>query len=100
MFRWLIGSSLRFRFLFAGAAAALVVVGTMQLRDMPVDVLPEFMPPLVEVQTEALGLSAEEVENLVTLNTEELLSGLPWLESIRSQSVTGLSSTLITFQRG
>jgi Cu/Ag efflux pump CusA len=42
---------------------------------MPVDVFPEFAPPLVEVQTEAAGLSAEEVESLITLNLEELLSG-------------------------
>src|SRR5499426_2085374 len=67
---------------------------------MPVDVFPEFAPPVVEVQTEAIGLSAEEVESLITLNLEELLSGVPWLESIRSQSVTGLSSIVLTFKRG
>jgi CzcA family heavy metal efflux pump len=100
MFRWMIGSSLKFRFLVLGAAAALAVFGAMQLNKMPVDVFPEFAPPIVEVQTEAIGLSAEEVENLVTLNLEELLSGMPWLQSIRSQSVTGLSSILLTFERG
>jgi CzcA family heavy metal efflux pump len=100
MFRWIIGSSLQFRFLVLGIAAALVVFGTLQLRKMPVDVFPEFAPPTVEVQTEAIGLSAEEVESLITLNLEELLSGVPWLESIRSQSVTGLSSIVLTFERG
>src|SRR5262247_2614843 len=67
---------------------------------MPVDVFPEFAPPVVEVQTEAIGLSAEEVESLITLNLEELLSGVPWLESMRSQSVTGLSSIVLTSKRG
>ena len=100
MFRWIIGSSLQFRFLVLGIAAALVLFGTMQLRKMPVDVFPEFAPPVVEVQTEAIGLSAEEVESLITLNLEELLSGVPWLKSIRSQSVTGLSSIVLTFERG
>ncbi|MES2757780.1 MAG: efflux RND transporter permease subunit [Pseudomonadota bacterium] len=100
MFRWIIGASLQFRFLVLGAAAALVLFGTAQLTRMPVDVFPEFAPPVVEVQTEAPGLSAEEVESLITLNLEELLSGVPWLESIRSQSVTGLSSIVLTFQRG
>jgi len=100
MFRWIIGSSLQFRFLVLGVAAALAVFGTLQLRKMPVDVFPEFAPPVVEVQTEAIGLSAEEVEGLITLNLEELLSGVPWLESIRSQSVTGLSSIVLTFKRG
>ncbi len=100
MFRWLIGSSLEFRFVVLGVVAALVVFGAVQLQKMPVDVFPEFAPPIVEVQTEAIGLSAKEVENLVTLNLEELLSGVPWLESIRSESVTGLSSIVLTFERG
>ncbi|MGH8830691.1 MAG: efflux RND transporter permease subunit, partial [Polaromonas sp.] len=95
MFRWIVGSSLKFRFLVLGVAAALVLLGTTQLNKMPVDVLPEFAPPIVQVQTEAPGLSAEEVESLITLNLEELLSGVPWLESIRSQSVTGLSSIVL-----
>ena len=100
MFRWIIGSSLQFRFLVLGFAAALAVFGTLQLRKMPVDVLPEFAPPVVEVQTEAIGLSAEEVSSLITLNLEELLSGVPWLESIRAKSVTGLSQIVMTFKRG
>ena len=100
MFRWIIGSSLQFRFLVLGVAAALVVFGTAQVKKMPVDVFPEFAPPVVQVQTEALGLSAEEVESLITLNLEELLSGVPWLKSIRSESVSGLSSILLTFDRG
>lgn len=100
MFRWIIGSSLQFRYLVLGLAAALVVFGTTQLRNIPVDVFPEFAPPVVEVQTEAIGLSADEVQDLITLNLEELLSGVPWLESIRSQSVTGLSSIVLTFKRG
>jgi CzcA family heavy metal efflux pump len=100
MFRWIIGSSLRFRVLVLGAAGALIVFGTVQIPRMPVDVFPEFSPPVVEVQTEAIGLSAEEVESLITLNLEELLSAVPWLKSIRSQSVTGLSSIVLTFERG
>ena len=100
MFRWIIGSSLQFRFLVLGVAAALVVFGSVQLTKMPVDVFPEFAPPIVEVQTEAAGLNAEEVQDMITLNLEELLSGVPWLESIRSQSVTGLSSIVLTFKHG
>jgi CzcA family heavy metal efflux pump len=100
MFRWIIGSSLQFRLLVLGAAAALIAFGSIELRKMPVDVFPEFAPPVVEVQTEAIGLSAAEVENLITLNLEELLSAVPWLKSIRSQSVTGLSSIVLTFERG
>src|SRR3990172_4042026 len=100
MFRWVIGSSLKSRFLVLGVAAALVVFGAFQLRKTPDDVFPEFAQPIVEVQTEAIGLSATEVESLITLNLEELLSGVPWLTSIRSESVTGLSSIVLTFERG
>jgi CzcA family heavy metal efflux pump len=100
MFRWIIGASLQFRFLVLAVAVALVVVGIARVQRAPVDVFPEFAGPIVEVQTEALGLSAQEVESLVTLNLEELLSGVPWLESIRSKSVTGLSSILLSFERG
>jgi CzcA family heavy metal efflux pump len=100
MFRWLIGSSLQFRFLVMALAGGLIAYGATHLRHMPVSVFPEFAPPIVEVQTEALGLSANEVDSLVTLNLEELLSGVPWLESIRSSSVTGLSSIIMTFARG
>jgi CzcA family heavy metal efflux pump len=100
MFRWIIGASLQFRVLVLGIAVALVAFGAYRLQKMPVDVFPEFAAPTVEVQTEALGLSAKEVQALITLNLEELLSGVPWLTSIRSKSVTGLSSIVLTFEPG
>src|SRR3954452_23691805 len=70
LMRAIIGASVRFRLLVVAIAAGIMVVGVLQLRDAPVDVLPEFTPPYVEVQTEALGLSAEEVEQLVTVPLE------------------------------
>jgi len=55
----------------------------------------------VEIQTEALGLSAEEVEQLITVPMEQdLLNGVPWMETIRSASVPGLSSIVLIFERG
>src|SRR5690349_21631474 len=100
MMRWIIGWSMKFRLFVVALAVALMIVGISQLRDMPVDSLPEFAPPYVEVQTEALGLSAPEVEELVTLNLEELLNGTPWLQTMRSTSVPGLSSITLIFQPG
>ena len=65
------------------------------------DALPEFTPTVVEVQTEALGLSAEEMEQLITVPLEQdLLNGVAWMESIRSQSVPGLSSIVMEFEPG
>ncbi|HYX86230.1 MAG TPA: efflux RND transporter permease subunit, partial [Gaiellales bacterium] len=98
--RSIIASSLRFRLVVLALGAAVVAAGAQQARQMPVDALPEFAPPMIEVQTEALGLSAPEVEDLVTLNLEELLNGTPWLQSIHSTTVPGLSSILLTFEPG
>ena len=101
MMRALVGGSVRFRLLVVAAAAVLLVVGFTQLHDMPTDVLPEFGPTTVEIQTEALGLSAEEVEQLVTVPMEQdLLNGVAFLDDIRSESVPGLSRILLIFEPG
>ena len=100
MIRSIVESSLKLRVLVIAGAAVVMVAGVGQLQRMPVDVLPEFAPPYVEIQTEALGLSANEVEDLVTLNVEELLAGVPWLQTMRSRSVPGLSSVVMIFEPG
>ena len=99
--RWLVDLSLKFGVLMGAVAAGILVLGLTQLGGMRVDVLPEFAPPFVEVQTEALGLSAQEVEQLVTVPLEQdLLNGVPWLAEIRSESLPGLSSIVMTFEPG
>jgi CzcA family heavy metal efflux pump len=101
MMRWIVGSSLKARLLVVPVAVALLVLGFVQLRSMPVDVLPEFSPPLVEIQTEALGLSAAEVEQLVTVPLEQdLLNGVAWLDQIHSESLPGLSRIEMIFEPG
>ena len=101
MMRAIVGWSLRFRLLVLGLAAASLLFGFVQLPHVPVDVVPEFTPPFVEVQTEALGLSAEEVEQLITVPLEaDLLNGVAWLDSIQSESVAGLSSIVLLFDPG
>src|SRR5262245_16133516 len=101
MMRWIVGLSMQLRFLIVILAAVLIVFGIAQLRNMPVDVYPEFNPPLVEVQTEALGLSAAEVESLITTPMEaDLLNGVAWLDQLYSESVTGLSRILLIFEPG
>jgi CzcA family heavy metal efflux pump len=99
--RWLVGSSLRFRGLVVALAALVIAVGITQLRGAPMDVLPEFSPPTVEIQAEALGLSAAEVEQLITTPFEQdLLNGLAFLDQIRSQSLPGLSRIQLIFEPG
>ncbi|PYN51704.1 MAG: acriflavin resistance protein [Candidatus Rokuibacteriota bacterium] len=100
MMRWIVGSSLKFRFLVVAVAAALMYFGMERIRSMPVDVFPEFAPPLVEIQTEGIGMTAAEVEDLITLPLEELLRGTPELDILRSKSVTGLSAIRLIFKMG
>jgi Cu/Ag efflux pump CusA len=87
--RRLIETALRLRFAVTALAIVLVVVGIRVLQGAPLDVFPEFAPPLVEIQTEAPGLSTEEVEALVTMPLEQGLSGTPYLKTLRSKSVLG-----------
>lgn len=99
--RWIVGTSIRARRFVAVLAVGMIVFGVVQLRHMPVDVLPEFSPPTVEVQTEALGLSAPEVEQLITVPLEQdLLDGVAWLDTIHSDSSPGLSRIEMIFEPG
>src|SRR5262245_14673898 len=101
MMRSIVKSSIMFRLLVVAAAAATLVVGVSQLHKAPVEVLPDFTPTTVEVQTEALGLSAAEVEQLVTVPMEQdLLNGIAFLKDIRSESVPGMSRILLIFESG
>lgn len=62
------------------------------------DIFPEFSPKLVIIQTEAKGLSTEQVENKVTRPLESYLSGIPNIEFMRSESIAGLSVITLTFK--
>ena len=100
MMSWIVGTSLRLRVLVVALALLLVLVGILAAQRAAFDVFPEFAPPLVEIQTEAPGLSAEEVESLVTVPIENALHGAPWVKTIRSKSVLGLSSVVLIFDPG
>jgi len=100
MLRFIVATSLKFRFLAVAIAVGMMYFGMGQLRRMPVDVFPEFAPPLVEIQTISIGLSPQEVEGLVTIPLEQALAGVPGLEIMRSKSVPDLSSIKMIFQPG
>jgi Cu/Ag efflux pump CusA len=96
-----LGANPRVGRLAIAVAVALLILGIAQAGSARVDFLPEFMPPSVQVQTEALGLSAAEVEQLVTVPLEQdLLNGVPWLDRIHSRSEPGLSAIDIVFEPG
>src|SRR5690349_9576101 len=100
MIRWIVGSSLKLRYIVVAIAAALMFFGIVQLPNTPVDVFPEFAPPRVEIQTPCLGLTAQDVESLVTVPLEQAFNGLPGLDTLRSKSIPDLSSIEILFKVG
>lgn len=93
----LIRASLRFRGIVIALAFALVGYGAFCLLHADYDVFPEFAPPQVTIQTEAPGLSPEQVELLVTQPIENTINGVPGLKSLRSQSPQGLSIIVAVF---
>jgi Cu/Ag efflux pump CusA len=96
-----VGANPRLGRLAMAVAVGILLLGITQLGSARVDFLPEFMPPSVQVQTEALGLSAAEVEQLITVPLEQdLLNGVPWLDRIHSRSQPGLSAIDIVFEPG
>jgi CzcA family heavy metal efflux pump len=97
--RWIIGSSLKFRFLVVALASALVFVGMQRVNDAPVDVFPEFAPPKVEVHTVAVGLAPTEVESLITIPLEQTLNGVPGVVEVRSKSLEQLSQVVLLFEQ-
>ena len=100
MFRRIVAWSLKYRFICLAMAAAMMIIGADQMRDLRVDVFPEFAPPIVEIQTPCLGLAPTEVEALVTIPIEQALAGVPNLDILRSKSVTDLSSVKLIFKQG
>ena len=100
MIRWIVGTSLKLRFVVLVMAAAMMFFGIAQLPNMPMDVFPEFAPPRVEIQTPSLGLSSEEVESLVTVPLEQAFNGVEGLDLMRSKSIPDLSSIELLFKPG
>ncbi len=97
---WLIRTCLHWRLLVLVLAAALIVQGIRSADSVPLDVFPEFAPPLVEIQTEAPGVSTEDVESLITVPIENAINGVPFVQTVRSKSVLGLSSVRLIFAPG
>ncbi|MGD9704172.1 MAG: efflux RND transporter permease subunit [Acidimicrobiia bacterium] len=100
MMRWIVKTSLKFRYMVVALAVTMMVFGMGQLRKMPVDVFPEFAPPRVEIQTATLGLTPAETESLVTVPLEQALNGIERLDVMRSRSVPQLSSIELIFEPG
>lgn len=100
MLKAIVRFSLRFRGVIIALACILTGYGLYTFSQAKYDVFPEFAPLQVVIQTEAPGLSPEQVEVLVTRPIENTINGVTGVESIRSSSLQGLSSVTVTFRSG
>src|ERR1700733_14348159 len=92
--------SLRFRVVVLTLACVVVGYGLHVAANAKLDVFPNFVPPQVVIETEAPGLSPEQVEALVTRPVENTINGLGNLDSLRSESIPGLSVITVVFKSG
>ena len=74
--------------------------GVLSMRDVRFDLLPDLAPAQTTIQTEAPGLVAEQVENLVTRPIENTLVGADGIAQVHSDSVQGLSVITVRFAPG
>jgi len=100
MLKGIVQFSLRHRWVVIALGTVIGGYGCYVATQTPLDVFPEFAPPQIVLQTEAPGLSSEEVEQLVTLPLETELNGTPGLKVIRSHSIQGLSVVTLVFRTG
>jgi CzcA family heavy metal efflux pump len=89
--------SIRFSGVIIGLATLIVLYGVYALTHSNLDVFPEFSPTQIVIQTESPGLSAELVETLVSQPIENSISGTVGIQSLRSQSIPGLSIVTVIF---
>lgn len=99
-FDGLIAWSIHNRVVVLLGAAALAAGGVWSASHASLDVLPDFTPPLVVVQTEATGMATLDVEQLVTRPLEQVLLGTPQTTNVRSASSPGLSVVTLIFEEG
>ena len=86
--------------LIAWACLWFLIWGALSVRDIGFDLLPDLTSAGMTIQTEAPGLVAEQVENLVTRPIETVLIGAPNVAQVHSDSVQGLSTITIRFALG
>jgi len=97
MLQRLVALSLRYKALVLVAFAVVAALGIHAARTLPIDAFPDVTPVQVNVYTEAAGLAAEDVEQLLTTPVESSLAGLPGVQDIRSVSLFGLSYVSVYF---
>ena len=94
----LVRFSIRYHGIVIALACVLLAYGSYRFATAGLDIFPEFSPKQVVIQTESPGYSSEQVESLVTQPIETAISGLLGLQSVRSESIQGLSIVTAIFE--
>ena len=95
--QWLVGLCIRYRGAIATLTLVAMALGIWATQSAPLDVFPEFVPSTVDIQTEAPGFTAQQVEQLVTKPIENSVNGATGIATVRSESIPGLSVISIQF---
>src|SRR4029079_6804763 len=92
-----VGAALRQRVLVVLLSLALIVGGLFAYTKLNIEAYPDPVPPLVDIVTQNPGQSSEEIERYITIPIEVQMAGLPYVTSVRSISLTGLSDVKVQF---
>ena len=93
----IVGAALRQRVLVVILGLAVIIGGLFAYKKLNIEAYPDPVPPLVEIVTQNPGQSSEEIERYITIPIEVQMSGLPFVSSVRSISLTGLSDVKVQF---
>ncbi|HZQ01631.1 MAG TPA: CusA/CzcA family heavy metal efflux RND transporter [Reyranella sp.] len=92
-----VGAALQQRVLVLILGAALIIGGVFAYKQLNIEAYPDPVPPLVEIVTQNPGQSSEEIERYITIPIEVQMSGLPFVTSVRTISLVGLSDVKVQF---
>ncbi|MBP6766436.1 MAG: efflux RND transporter permease subunit [Reyranella sp.] len=93
----IVGAALRQRILVLILAVLMIAGGLFAYKQLNIEAYPDPVPPLVDIVTQNPGQSSEEIERYITIPMEVQMAGLPYVKSIRSISLTGLSDVKVQF---
>ena len=93
----IVGAALQQRILVLILAVALIAGGLFAYKQLNIEAYPDPVPPLVEIVTQNPGQSSEEIERYITIPIEVQMAGIPFVTSIRTISLTGLSDVKVQF---